>query len=218
MNRTDDLYVVKMRRDGTLAAEQPPLLGYGPDRDSCLQRGVARICRRAGKMSTTHAGPTSQSSGRSPMNFPPDRKSAGASRGVATCSEDVSIRPPALSNASRFTHLTDGLSSLAKAGCGRRRPVTDQGRACSPSWLLPLRYACRAPSAPTSLSRRFAGSGERISDPDVWRRAIVMSSGSRVPVDPAANRSVPDERRCARDAGHPRRGAISRSAMNASSR
>ena len=44
------------------------------------------------------------------MNFPPEKKWAGASRWVLTCSVVVISWPPALSNARRLTHFTLGPS------------------------------------------------------------------------------------------------------------
>src|ERR1700694_5362131 len=66
--------------------------------------------------STTQAGPVRNSSGRSPMNFPPDRKWAGASRWVLTCSVIVISWPPALSKASRLIQRVAGRAYPANAG------------------------------------------------------------------------------------------------------
>src|ERR1700682_2047048 len=85
--------------------------------------------------STTQAGPVRNSSGRSPMNFPPDRKWAGASRWVLTCSVIVISWPPALSKASRLIHRIAGPAYPANAGvCSEKSWVRSRKRRLEPAF------------------------------------------------------------------------------------
>src|SRR5437660_1108314 len=84
------------------------------------------------------------------MNLPPEKKCAGASRWVPTCRVVVISWPPALSNASRLTHLMLGPSYDAKAGVWTEK-----------SWLRSISSIESNSVAPRVLGASEAFQGEK---------------------------------------------------------